>query len=42
VDCISTGAKPETNGQVALAALGLIRAAIESKRSGKQVNLAEL
>ena len=38
-DCIRTGAKPETDGQSALAALALIRAAIESARTGKQVLL---
>jgi predicted dehydrogenase len=38
-DCIRTGAKPETDGQSALAALSLIRAAIESARTGKQVLL---
>jgi predicted dehydrogenase len=41
-DCIRTGAKPETGGKGALAALALIRAAIESARTGKQVNLADL
>jgi len=41
-DCIRTGAKPETDGKGALAALALIRAAIESARTGKQVNLADL
>ena len=35
-DCIQTGARPETDGQGALAALALIRAAIESARTGKQ------
>jgi len=38
-DCIRTGAKPETDGPGALAALALIRAAIESARTGKPVNL---
>jgi UDP-N-acetyl-2-amino-2-deoxyglucuronate dehydrogenase len=38
-DCIRTGAKPETDGQSALAALTLIRGAIESARTGKQVLL---
>jgi UDP-N-acetyl-2-amino-2-deoxyglucuronate dehydrogenase len=38
-DCIRTGAKPETDGQSALAALALIRAAIESARTGEQVLL---
>lgn len=41
-DCIRTGAKPETDGKGALAALALIRAAIESAKTGKQVNLADL
>jgi predicted dehydrogenase len=38
-DCIRTGKKPETDGQGALQALALIRAAIESARSGKQVKI---
>lgn len=38
-DCIRTGQKPETDGQGALQALGLIRAAIESARSGKQLRV---
>lgn len=38
-DCIRTGKKPETDGQGALQALTLIRAAIESARTGKQVKL---
>ena len=38
-DCIRTGKKPETDGQGALAALALIRAAIDSARSGKPVDL---
>lgn len=38
-DCIQTGARPETDGEGALAALALIRAAIESARTGKQVKL---
>jgi UDP-N-acetyl-2-amino-2-deoxyglucuronate dehydrogenase len=38
-DCIRTGAKPETDGPSALAALALIRAAIESAQTGKQVLL---
>jgi predicted dehydrogenase len=38
-DCIRTGAKPETDGQGALAALALIRAAIESARTGKQAKV---
>lgn len=37
--CINTGTRPETDGQAALAALALIRAAIESNRTGKQVHL---
>ena len=41
-DCIRTGKKPETDGQGALAALALIRAAIESARTGQQVMLADL
>jgi predicted dehydrogenase len=38
-DCIRTGAQPETGGTSSLAALALIRAAIESARTGKQVTL---
>ena len=38
-DCIRTGKKPETDGQGALVALALIRAAIDSARSGKPVDL---
>ena len=38
-DCIRTAKKPETDGKGALKALGLVRAAIESARSGKQVKL---
>jgi predicted dehydrogenase len=41
-DCIRTGEKPETDGQGALVALALIRAAIESARTGQQVRLADL
>lgn len=41
-DCIRTGAKPETDGQVGLAALALIRAAIESARRGQRIRLADL
>lgn len=41
-DCIRTGAKPETDGKGALVALSLIRAAIESARTGRQVKLADL
>jgi UDP-N-acetyl-2-amino-2-deoxyglucuronate dehydrogenase len=36
-DCIRTGAKPETGGESSLAALALIRAAIESAKTGKPV-----
>ena len=38
-DCIRTGKKPETDGDGALQALGLVRAAIESARSGKQAKV---
>ena len=38
-DCILTGRKPETDGHSALKALALIRAAIESARSGKPVEI---
>jgi predicted dehydrogenase len=38
-DCVRTGKKPETDGQGALHALGLVRAAIESARSGKQARI---
>jgi predicted dehydrogenase len=38
-DCIQTGAQPETGGEGALVALILIRAAIESARTGKRVDL---
>ena len=41
-DCIRTGAKPETDGHAALAALALIRAAMESAKTGKQVNLKNM
>jgi predicted dehydrogenase len=41
-DCIQTGTKPETDGKGAVAALALVRAAIESARTGKQVRLADL
>jgi predicted dehydrogenase len=37
--CIRTGDRPETDGPVALAALAFIRAAIESARTGKSVEL---
>ena len=40
--CIRTGAKPETDGKVGVASLALIRAAIESARTGKRINLADL
>ncbi len=39
-DCIRTGKRPETDGQGALEALALIRAAIESARYGKQARIA--
>jgi len=38
-DCIRTGKRPETDGQGALQALGLVRAAIESAGSGKQARI---
>jgi predicted dehydrogenase len=38
-DCIQTGAQPETDGQGALVALALIRAAIESAQTGKQAKI---
>jgi len=38
-ECIKTGAQPETDGQVGLVALALIRAAIESARTGKQAKI---
>jgi predicted dehydrogenase len=38
--CIQTGEKPETDGKGALAALALIRAAIESARTGQEVKIA--
>jgi len=38
-DCIRTGKKPETDGRRALAALALIRAAIDSARTGKPIDL---
>lgn len=34
-DCVRTGAKPETDGPASLAALALIRAAIDSARTGQ-------
>jgi len=39
-DCIQTGKKPETDGEGALAALALIRASIESARTGKEAKLS--
>jgi predicted dehydrogenase len=41
-DCIRTGGKPETDGPGALVALALVRAAIESARTGRQVSIEEL
>jgi len=41
-NCIRTGARPETDGKGAIAALSLVRAAIESARTGKEVRLADL
>jgi len=38
-DCILTGRKPETDGLAGLKALALIRASIESARTGKPVDL---
>jgi predicted dehydrogenase len=38
-DCILTGKKPETDGEGALVALALIRAAIESARTGGTVRI---
>ena len=38
-DCILTGKKPETDGEGALQALALVRAAVESARSGKQAKI---
>jgi predicted dehydrogenase len=40
--CIQTGDRPETDGQGGLVALALIRAAIESARTGKQVEIGRL
>jgi predicted dehydrogenase len=40
-DCIRTGRKPETDGQGALAALALIRGAIDSARTGRPVDLKD-
>ena len=39
-DCIRSNAQPETGGEGALAALALIRAAIESARTDRPVELA--
>jgi predicted dehydrogenase len=41
-DCIRTGAQPETDGPSSLAALALIRTAIESARTGQQVMLSDI
>ena len=38
-DCIRSGKKPETDGRGALAALALIRAAIDSARTGRPIDL---
>ena len=38
-ECIQTGKKPETDGDGALQALALIRAAIESARTGEQATV---
>ena len=38
-DCVMTGKKPETDGHASLKALSLIRAAIESARTGKPVDV---
>ena len=38
-DCVLTGRKPETDGSSSLKALALIRAGIESARTGKPVNI---
>jgi predicted dehydrogenase len=38
-DCIKIGARPETDGLGGLAALALIRASIESARTGKQAKI---
>ncbi len=39
VDCLFTGRKPETDGPSSLKALALIRAAIESARTGQPANV---
>lgn len=41
-DCVRTGKRPETDGEGALAALALIRAAIESSRMHRSVTLEEI
>lgn len=38
-DCIKSGKKPETDGRVGLSALALVRAAIESNRTGNQIEV---
>jgi predicted dehydrogenase len=38
-DCIRSGKKPETDGRGAMQALALVRAAIDSARSGKQAKV---
>lgn len=38
-ECIRTGARPETDGHGALIALGLIRAAIDSARTGEKTKI---
>jgi predicted dehydrogenase len=40
-DCILTGRRPETDGRSSLKALALIRAAIESARSGRPVDVEQ-
>jgi predicted dehydrogenase len=41
-DCIRTGTRPETDGEAGLAALALVRAAIESSQTGAAVDLKSL
>ena len=41
-ECILTGKRPETDGQGALESLAFIRAAIESARTGREVELEGL
>lgn len=41
-DCIRTGRRPETDGETALAALALVRAAIDSARTDTAVDLKSL